>query len=291
MQIKHVQYEGKWIADVRNDKFAEQQLAINFLPGIGEVDSTGTEAGLFTIESKAALNSRLSTDKTLFNSTDHFGYNLATTAPKSQYQYGELPALINYSNEVLNAGQIAAIGQSLGGYGLAKEIGKDPELAKKYDSIIWLAMGPGTITTTAKNLADAKVPNWFIVCEGDDYSGTHDEVSYDLHHEILRLGGISYLTVFQKGSFKDPHVIFGVMYYAWDSFPTRPLSPLNECAPKMSIFQWALSNKRGLPGVPPDGAYKRYIPPVIVEPAPTPEIKLIKTIEFYSDGTFKEVLS
>lgn len=283
--IQHLQYEGKWIAVVANDKLDAGQLSIHYMPGLGEVDTTATEAGLLKIEKQGAIKAPAGqddfTNKTLYGVADYHKVNILTTAPKNQYQYGEIPALIHYADQVLKSGQKAALCQSLGGFGMAAEVGKDPELPKQFDCIIMMATGPGTRTNTAKHFAESKTPVWFIVCEGDDYAGTHDEVTYDLHREIKRLGGISFLTVFQKGSFKDPHVIFGVLMNQWDKFTTKPFSPLNEVVPTMSIYQWMLSQKKGTPVIPPNGKWERKdikveapvpvpSPPPVEQPAPAP---------------------
>lgn len=252
MTIAHTIVDGKHIAEVTNDSFADGQPAIVFLPGIGETDNTGTEKGLFEIEKLTVIAG--DDPKSLYKSADHFKINIVTTAPKSQYQYGEIHAAVKAAKENLKAGSLYAMVASLGGYGLAKEIGKDANLAKEFDAICWQAMGPGIHSETAKHLAEAKVPNYFLVAEDDDV--TTPNTTYNLHKAILALGGISYLTVFKAGSFKSPHVIFGNLINAWDAPSNKPLSSLSTTVPQMSVYQWFLSNRKGSPVVAPSEKYK-----------------------------------
>lgn len=252
MKIAHTIVNGKHIAEVTNDSFAEGQPCIGFLPGQGEVFKAGTEQGLFEIEE---LNVIAGDDpKSLYKSTDHFKINVVTTAPKSRYELGEIQATIKAAKENLKAGAIYLMGASLGAYGSAAQISKDATLLNNVDAIVWMAMGNGTGVNTAKHLAEAKVPNYFLVAEDDDV--TTPNTSYNLHKAILALDGISYLTVFKAGSFKNPHVIFGNLINAWDAPSNKPLSSLSTTIPQMSIYQWMLSNRKGSPAVAPSEKYK-----------------------------------
>jgi hypothetical protein len=291
MKVQHIQFDGKWIAEVRNDNYQDGQPAILYVPGIDKRDTTGTERGLINIENSIALSGKNGNNidpKSLYNSADHFTANILTFAAKNNYEHKEIQGALKYADEKLKSGQKGGIFVSLGAFGLLEQSDVDPSLPARFDAMVVIASGPGTRANTAKNIAASKTPIWFITTEGDDYAGTHDEVTYNLHRDILAKGGVSFLTVFKAGYFADPHVIQGVIVNGWDAFFNKVgFSPniSGQTVPGMSVYQFLLSNKKGMRVVAPS---EKYTPGV--QPAPIPAgPKLVRTVQFFDNNTYREI--
>ncbi|HRE52215.1 MAG TPA: hypothetical protein PK339_12385 [Flavitalea sp.] len=267
------------IVSVKKNNFAPGQPAIIFLHGIGE-RGDGSQAGLNKLANWGGVN--LKGDKySLFAATDAFGFNIVCVQTASEYQYGEINYAVDYAIKELKAdpNQVHVIANSLGGFGLAREAGKDPALPKRFASMLIIVMGNGTGANTAKNIADSKVPTWFMTASDDTKSGTNPDVTRKLFSAVDAAGGNTWLTDWPTGGHGMLTRAVGSWYppLGWSMPAAKGTSPV------MPIYKWMLNNRKGGAVKTPTDPYVPFMPEPVKLPAKEPAYIL------YNDGTWSPV--
>lgn len=281
---------------VLRDGYKAGDPFIMFNHGIGERGS-GSYADLGRIVTWGGV-------QYMWGATDIFGFNAVAVQTSSNYQYGEIQYAIQYVIDSLkgDVNRISTINNSLGGYGFAQQSGVDPTLPGRYAAICQVVMGPGENAGTSKNIANSKTPIWFFSSADDLTSGTTVYVTDTLYNRVKRLGGNAWYTRWVKGGHGVISRVVGSYYQAPNNWKLSicetgySISATIFCNPLNSVYTWALANRRGTPVIPPTGVIVPpavVVPPdIIVPPAPVIlEPKLIKTIQFYDNGTFKETVN
>jgi hypothetical protein len=271
------------LVTVLQNNYQKGQPCFLFIPGIGERGS-GSYSDLGRIETWGGV-------QYMWQATDLFGFNAVSVQTNSNYQYGEIQYAVQFAIDSLGADpdRIYTINNSLGGYGFAQQSSVDPNLPKLFAAVIQVVMGPGETTNTAKNIADSKTPIWFFSSADDLTSGTTVYKTDTLYNRVKRMGGNASYTRWVKGG----HSVISRVVGSYYRLPNNWKLSLCEagysttatifCNPPVSVYAWALSNRRGQPIVPPSMST-----PIPAPPPPAPTKKLIKTIEFYSDSTYIE---
>lgn len=273
--------------DLRCEKYQKGQMGLNMGYGIGET------LAFFAANYKPPLDPRLDSTKLNLNEAavrrvvdttskydiasamDKYNFNVVSIPSLNNYSEGEYEADLFYSKNIQENECSAFLWHSQGGYGGTRRIVKNPALLNDVDCLIIVASGPGDYGA-AKIIAEAKVPVWILVGEGDRKTTSPVDLwqwNINLHEAILKAGGISYLTLFTKeNNFTDPHAILGLITNAWGTDGAKAIFDykITGTIPTMNIYEWALSNKKGMPVVAPDGVFKpvasAYQPPVIELP-------------------------
>jgi hypothetical protein len=269
---------------VKQNNFDKGQAWFVFLHGAGEVGN-GSANDLSRIATWGGV-------QYMWQATDHFGFNAIAVQTSSRYQYGEIQYTVRYLIDSLGADpdRIYTVNNSLGGYGFAQQSGVDPTLPKLFAAIIQVVMGPGETTNTAFNIANSKTPIWFFSSADDLTSGTTVYKTDTLYNRVKRLGGNAWYTRWVKGGHGVISRVVGSYYKLPNNWKLSVCeagyntSATIFCNPPVSVYAWALANKRGTP----------IVPPTMIAPAPAPvptEPKLIKTIQFFDNGTFKEAVN
>jgi hypothetical protein len=188
-------------------------------------------------------------------------FNVMAIATYSQYTKEEILATRKFAFEKMGSKYFSTIVHSQGGYnqwGVMDEV-----LARVIDGSVWVAPGPGYNPKAAKFIADEKFSNWFLTSNLDTKTaGDLGQVTENWHKAILDAGGVSFMTLYRKTTVANEHSIFGGAISnpgQWEADGTTP---------KMSIFEFLLSNAQGYPVVAPDGVFKRVSEAI---PSPVPQ--------------------
>jgi pimeloyl-ACP methyl ester carboxylesterase len=230
-------------------------MTVIYLHGIGE-RGDGSIPSLAKLNNWGGINLK-GDSQSLFAAADHFGFNIICIQTIHDFENGEIPYAVSYAIDSLNTlkDQVHLLSFSLGGFGAAREFGKDPELPRKFASLVFVAMGPGTIENTARNIAESKTPVWFFTSSDDTKSGTNPDVPRNLYRDIKALGGNAWLTEWKSGG----HLILGRVCSAWYAKRGEPGSrqlcseedALGMNTPAHPVFTWMQNNpKTGKPKAP-----------------------------------------
>lgn len=233
------------IVDGRADNFKPGKPTFIFLAGIGEIGNGSTD--LQKIVS-------LSTFKQLMVAADSFDFNVVAVQTHNQYENGAINYAIDYAirEQSADPDRIYGLNNSLGGFGFAREVAKDPNLAKRYAAILQVVMGPGETSLTAKNIFDSKTPVWFFVPKDDNVT-PHTNTT-NLYNKIKGFGQANvWLTLWAKGGHNTISRVltaWGNKHpYAWrvatcganDNFAATDM-----CNPVYNnVFEWCFANIRG----------------------------------------------
>jgi hypothetical protein len=237
------------------------KVTIIFLHGIGE-RGDGSIPALRKFTSWGGINLK-NDPQSFFAAADHFGINIICIQTAHNFEYGEIPYAVRFAIDSLHSDgrQIHLLTFSLGGYGAAREFGKDPELPKLFASMAFVVMGPGTIATTAENMANSKVPVWFFTSSDDTKSGTHPDVTRKLYNDIKTKGGNTWLTEWTSGG----HLVLGRVCSTWYTPEGQPghgviATPANALGmnkPAGPVYRWMFNNRKGKRVKSPAGPFKQ----------------------------------
>ena len=289
------------VVAVLNDNYAPNQPWVMILHGIGERGDGGLK-DLTRLKNWGPFRTNAATDPTMDNAADLYGFNILFIQTTNEFEKGEIQYGINF---ILNefkgdSKRIYAVCNSLGGFGMAREVGKSATTIRPFAAVVMVVMGPGSIDATAKNWAQEKVPTWVITTSEDVNNGTHPKYSRYLHDEVAKLGGPIWITELKKGS----HGQIGPIINAWYkekgtiggwTYTNCVAAVGDACGASNSMYTWMLNQVKGqtakspnnkLP-VPTPEDIKQTVPP-IVEPI---KPKVIETIQLYDDGTWKKIAS
>lgn len=215
-----------WVGETKNKNFAEGQPAIIFLPGIGErVAGDNYQLAMTTPQGTDAATQKVNRWIAGYfpAGADAYTYNIVTVAPLWEYEFDEIVYAARHAREVLKASKVIVVANSLGMFGFSREVAKSMEILDLVDGVISFVMGPGETTNTAPNIAKSGIPVWFYTAENDTVSGTSPNATINLHNNILKFGGNSWLTAIRKDQFdaKTSHQIIGYVVPAWGTAGTK----------------------------------------------------------------------
>lgn len=194
-------------------------------------------------------------------------FNIVAVCTHSQYSKAEMLAAKKYAVDNWQTETFSVLAHSQGGYNLNGVM--DDELANAIDGIVWVAPGPSNNSKLGPSLAGAKVASWFITSDLDKITaGDLGQVTENMHNGIIKAGGTSYLTLYDKTGVYNEHSILDYVLADPAKWPAQG----NAASPKMSVYEFLLSNKKGQEPVAPTKPYKPVEEPVEEPPVVEPPI-------------------
>lgn len=216
--------------------------------------------------------------------SDVFGIVFLMIQTIHEYEYGEIQFAINTAKSLAYASSnnIHFHGTDIGGFGFLRQAGLDPTVASAFATVKIDQTKCGAIDASGDNVAAALTPTW--ISHAVDDTVAPYTCALNFHNDIVSNGGVSWYTQYVTGG----HAITTRTFTAFGQSPNNwlPATPTGNYAatvfnaPKMSWYQWILSNKRGFTLIPPSSTY--------VPPSADTRV-LVATVRVYSDGSVEKV--
>lgn len=218
--------------------------------------------------------------------TDVFKFVILFIQTIHEYEYGELQFAVNVAKSLqyATATNIHFYGYDIGAMAFAREAGSDPVFAASFATVKLDAQSCGATASSSQNIADARTPVW--VSHAFDDTVFPYTCSSNFASAVSTKGGISFYTQYITAGHNIPNrtlTAYGQAPNTW-----LPATPIGNYAatgynnPKMSWYQWFMSNRRGAPFVSPSAT---YVPPT------TTTKTLVATVRVYDDGSIEKVIT
>lgn len=196
----------------------------------------------------------------------------------NNYEKGEFQYALKWAEDHLpvDENNINVLGHSLGSYGAGNYAFSDKEFCKKINIWFCSASGPYSNKSIYQNIVDNNIKVWGVTAANDKSSGTNPIYVTQLYDKIkaIKPDAEVIITEFPATTWPDARtahnaVLSRLTGISWtgislDMIRGRKLTT----APKMSIYQWALSNPKGSIYQSPDHAYTgpKWAAPIVTKP-------------------------
>ena len=236
---------------------------------------TGSSADLDLITSWSGF-----TD--LKNAVDVFKFVILFVQSQHEFEYGEIQFAIGIAKALSYGDQnnIHFYGLDIGAFGFLSQAGIDAGVPSAFATVKLDMTKCVSVAIPADNIKAGNAPVWLSHAYDDPVFSL--SCSFNMYNAIRGRGGSVWYTQYVTGQ----HAIHIRTLSAYNVSPNPflPAAPTGNYAatqfsdPKMSWYQWVLSNKRGQPLIPPSNV---YVPPVTKT--------LVATVRVYSDGSIENV--